>query len=666
MRFAIVMAVLAGMPAWAAAEEPKLIDYKVSKGETCFSISKKLYGDPKWVELIHANNTMGPPPHSLKAGQVLRLPPTIPSGPAEAKLTFLRNVVEAYTPEKHPGQKNEDLMRGHRVSTLAASSAEVTFVDTSRLQLGEHTLVVILGETSKKAKATSADTTLLNGSLRAHLSELAGKKPVSLGTPGASVAFGAGEAQLSVDDKHATRLAVYRGKSQLKARRRVVAVAEGFGSKVEEGKAPTKPRPLPTAPLWTAPPPGAVLTTESGKANLIGEFGGPPAGAVVLPAYYHLQLARDERFNDLLVDERVDKSVRRLEARQVPDGNYYARVSAIDGDQFEGKPSRVVMTRVATIKLTPPHGGRAGQVETPHGLACGLDHQPMRPHASPIVLDPHADHTLRCTGDAAATPGALDITPENAALKINVETSAETTPGAAGLLHGEVRFTIREDTGLPVPNAQIILAPTPDVALDRVSAEAQPGYYVARVTYRASTKPITLRFLVNALERVDAVLPPASAKPGPRAVRAEVAVFGAGHYTEPSGGSVGGGAEIGPRFALGSLALAMAARGQADGHVGRPGNYMTYTLGLPLNLRMRPVTSSWVPYAGIMPAATFRSVDGGAVKTIFSFAVHLGFQVLAGPGSIFIEGGYERPFGTDPGADLIYSITGVLGYRFGL
>ena len=107
--------------------------------ETCASIATKLYGDEKWITLIHDHNDMGQPPHSLKAGQVLRIPPRIPSDSPDARLTFLRRLVEAYTPDRHPGQRNEPLLRGHRVNTLESSSAEVTFADTSRLQLGEQT-----------------------------------------------------------------------------------------------------------------------------------------------------------------------------------------------------------------------------------------------------------------------------------------------------------------------------------------------------------------------------------------------------------------------------------------------------------------------------------------------------------------------------------------------
>ncbi|HEY8087127.1 MAG TPA: LysM domain-containing protein, partial [Polyangiaceae bacterium] len=199
--FGSTLAVSVTVTALAAADT---FDYVVRAGDTCDGIAQRVYGDAQRIDLVHtANPGLGPVPHHLKAGQVLHLPP-------DASLAFVRNHVDAFTPAQHPGRVHEALMRGHRVSTYDASGAEILFASDAVLQLGEDTLVVILGATHGSVTRTaSADqTTLVNGSLRMHLGELAGRSGAAIvSTPaGHRVDVGPGEAQVSVDPRRTTRL----------------------------------------------------------------------------------------------------------------------------------------------------------------------------------------------------------------------------------------------------------------------------------------------------------------------------------------------------------------------------------------------------------------------------------------------------------------------------
>ncbi|MBK7396203.1 MAG: LysM peptidoglycan-binding domain-containing protein [Myxococcales bacterium] len=167
-------------PATAHSEE--MLDYVVGPGENCESISAKVFGDPQAFPILHTlNPQLGPTPHNLKPGTVLKVPKPGP----DAHLTFLRNKVEAATPSPHPGAKNEPLLRGHKVSTQQESSAELTFKDQTRLQLGSETLVIVLGATyTNAAKKSAADTTLLKGSLRATSASSPGKSRPRSRRPG--------------------------------------------------------------------------------------------------------------------------------------------------------------------------------------------------------------------------------------------------------------------------------------------------------------------------------------------------------------------------------------------------------------------------------------------------------------------------------------------------
>ncbi|GAC1540708.1 MAG: hypothetical protein NVS3B10_30550 [Polyangiales bacterium] len=159
--------VLVAAPSFAATS-----DYATLPGDTCESISLKFWGDAKAYDKLHAlNPQLGPAPHHFKAGTIVHV---VMAGP-DAKVTFVRNHVEAATPAPHAAAKNEPLSKGNKVSTLDDSNAEVTFNDETRLQLGEHTLVVILGGTSAKASLgkTAEDTTLVKGTLSASLSSTA-------------------------------------------------------------------------------------------------------------------------------------------------------------------------------------------------------------------------------------------------------------------------------------------------------------------------------------------------------------------------------------------------------------------------------------------------------------------------------------------------------------
>lgn len=352
------------------------VRYTVTRGDTCAAIATRFYGDARHVDLIHeANPGMGPPPHSLKPGRVLLLPPkppSVPEGP-DARLTRTKNVVEVRAPEPRSGKPNDPLFRGNRVGTKERSTADVMFRDETRLVLGENTLVVILGDTqARAARLAATEATLVTGSLRARLAELAGKGGTPrVTTDSGDVALKAGEAQVSVDEKKTTRLAVYAGESRLTAQKKSVDVADGFGSKAEKGRAPTPPKPLPDAPSWSAPSPGLTLTES--EVDLAFAFA--PAAAPTGPAAaeWHLQLARDADFDDLVVDARVPASIRTIEAKGARAGRYFARASAIDDDRFEGKWSTVASAVVASLEGTPLPGGRTRMTVTPAGVACGID-----------------------------------------------------------------------------------------------------------------------------------------------------------------------------------------------------------------------------------------------------------------------------------------------------
>ncbi len=407
---AAVSAATIGAPLLARAQTPGTVDYTVKQGDTCFSIARAKYGDGKYIDLIHqANPGMGPSPHALKEGSILKLPPKPVGNTApDAKLDFVRNQVSVEAPSPKPAHKDDPLFRGNRVSTKEASAADVRFAaDNAQLRLGEHTLVVILGDS--KGAARVGETTLVSGSLRARLGDLDGsnKNQKTISTPAAKVKVGTGEAQIHVDAKQTSRLAVYKGNgASITAQNKTVAVPENFGSKAEQGKAPTPPRPLPGAPEWLTPPPGLVFGRAAG-ADFFGDFGPAASGPAV--ATWHVQLAKDADFQDVLVDARLGTATHRLEARAVPAGEYYARVSAIDDDLFEGRFGVVGITHVVPFEVTTR--GREVVLPAAPGVSCSVDGGATLERAAPLALDGTRAHRIRCASAGASGPGAELDTP---------------------------------------------------------------------------------------------------------------------------------------------------------------------------------------------------------------------------------------------------------------
>ncbi|MBP9114433.1 MAG: FecR domain-containing protein, partial [Polyangiaceae bacterium] len=390
--------------------------YTVKKGDTCESLSIRFYGDPRLTDVLHAGNPKvftTKPPHTLKEGLLLSIPPKPAdraAGP-DAKLNFARNQVQLQAPDARVGKINDPLWRGNRVNTLAESSASVLFQDESQIRLGEHTLVVILGDTkSAGAKQSNAsDTTLVSGDLVARLGQLQGEakaKPLVLKTQAGSVAVKekGGEARISVDEKKTTRLASYKGASELTAQKKSVNVPEGFGSKADDGKAPTAPKALPAAPVWAKAPANVVWTEGEQMGMLAGKYQ-MPAGAAA-PATWHVQIAKDDTFDELLVDARVGGEKDELLAKNVPVGAYFSRVSAIDADKFEGTFSRPSRTIVAAVTETVSGETRSIQV-TPSGLWCAVDDTHPMSVSGPIVLPTDQAHVLRC-GEAMDTAATLE------------------------------------------------------------------------------------------------------------------------------------------------------------------------------------------------------------------------------------------------------------------
>lgn len=736
---------LGALAARALAEPPvapALREYQVQPGETsCPQVARRVFGDPKAVRIIHAYNRLGPQPHRLRPGQILRLPVSEkpPEGP-DARLTFVRNQVEAYTPEPHRGQKDETLLRGNRVGTEEASSAELTFRDESRLQLGERTLVIVLGDESRKTEQRrTAETTLVEGELRAHLGALAGtpsspKAPPGT-SPGSALALrtagghriamerggGPGEAKIEVErapgsNDRSARLAVYQGRSRLGSRGKEVVVPEGFGSQAKAGQRPTPPRPLPVAPMWVEAPRRLVLLREGGeRATVTGSYG-PGSGEGPAVVSWHVQVARDSRFNDLVVDTRVPVDTTRLEAQGLGGGTFYARVSGIDAERFEGKFSPLAEVRVAELRVVPATGPARARIETaagaPADLVCGVDEEPLTEMKAPRELVPGRSHRLRCglRAEASTTqePGGDTTTEAASEFELSEAESGEvqlsTRLGpvryeAGGAAAREVTLVARDAAGKPVP-AQV----TAEVDKVEGGADARvtpvekvtEGEYRTTVRWHSAPSRVAVRFRLGGSEKTSeaAFAPPPRLEPRPPARKSTSVALEPGLFVNgvlPNGTvlgrGAGGGGELGVRFPAGRGQIVVGVRAyyERSGCTGACPTALdqlrvrehVVVLGLPVSFRFRPATPDirWVPYVTVQPQVAFARISlntdlplPGLQRQNPGVTGVAGLGVRVGPGHFFLELGYRYLTTQDLGLTRrdISGGVGFLGYRFAL
>jgi FecR protein len=670
----IVAGVLA--PSAAGAQEapaggarpasPALVPYTVGENEGCDTIAAKLYGDAQRYDIIHQHNPqLGPPPHNkLKPGTVLMvLPATV--GP-DARLSFVRNEVEVQAPTPKPGHPSDPLFRGNRVSTGLQSSAAMRFRDDTHLSMGEKTLVVILGAT--RAATQTSDATLVNGSLRARMAELAGKpKPVVVATDSGSVALGAGETKVSVDDAKATRLAVYKGDSTITAQKKTVPVTHGFGSKAEMGTPPTPPRPLPAAPAWTTPPPSLVFANASGTADVTGTYG-PGIGPGEAAAHWHVQLAHDTELEDLIVDATVPAGVTSIATQKLPLGTYYVRASAVDADEFEGPYGVVATVTVAKLDWADAPGTKVATL-TPAGLFCGVDGAALTAVSGPIAVETRHPHKLRCaTAADGAAVATVDVAPDKLGpravratwLARNVETGV-----------GRLALALVDDDGAPWNGEGVTLASdTKDVHVTRTEPGPDGGL-VAFVSWTPGLKSFALRVDAEGAAPIAQNVELDRTKAAPAApkstVRGELDVaVGLGvmtrELTQPGPTTrLGVGAElpVGPgAFAAGfQLGLEHYQASSADGAPQE--GHDTITAGVPLAVRWGGPDTRLRPYLVVTPML-MRDSDA----KLFGVAGALGGQLAFGPGAAFVEVGLRTATSIDGGGTpRVRGFLAATGYR---
>jgi hypothetical protein len=512
------------------AARPALIDYRVLPGDTCAAIALRLYRDVRRTNLIHENNpSLGRQPHRLRPGMTLRLPRAAPArGVApDAILTQTENVVEIGAPTAHRARAQDPLFRGTTVSTGSSSAAEVTFADETQLRLSEQTTVVILGETNTRVRrlATARDTTLVRGTLRAFLENLSAPatpavpaapaapgrparvvtprrppaRPLSIRTARGRVTLGGGEASLAAAEGGAVTLSVYRGQSQIQSGTRTVTVREGFAVRAEEGRA-LAPHRLPLAPTWAAQLP-ALYLAEGDRGRVLASWRpGAPANATdapPAPAEWHVQVARDPSFLQVIVDTHLAPAATEMPVVTPTAGEYFVRVSAVDGERFEGPFAEAARVRVVVPRLVPTPTPYRSLVELGAGLRCGVDGAPLEPVLASVPIERRRAHTVRCTLAEGRDEDAV-------AREFPAESRAPFTVVARLVVpddrarEGHVRVHVIDHAGVDLARDELTARGPDGVTVGALAAPtpAEPGVWLVPVRWTAAVRDFALTLQV--------------------------------------------------------------------------------------------------------------------------------------------------------------------------
>lgn len=250
-----------------------------------------------------------------------------------------------------------DLLRPNdMLQTFAGSNATIGLKNDQRLFVRELTLL-IFGEYAKDdgAARTTGRLELQSGRVQTRSLDASRRTDMAFRTKNAEVLVArSGDAayDLVIESGEDDRLSVMLGSAAVTAQGRTVSVPENFGTLVRGGEAPSQPRPLP------APP--EIIATDGGEFFRADAFEGvpltwrPSADA----KSYHVVVSSEPGFGRVLGDYETASTL--AYARGLNPGRAYWRVSTVDSDGLESRPSEAgrfaVVPRVFPDLAEPPAG----------------------------------------------------------------------------------------------------------------------------------------------------------------------------------------------------------------------------------------------------------------------------------------------------------------------
>jgi hypothetical protein len=211
---------------------------------------------------------------------------------------------------------------------------------------------------------------------------------------------------------------------------------------------------------------------------------------------WRVQLARDARFRQLIIDRRVDANVNRFEARELPEGHYFLRVRSVDAQHFESMPSEPQHFAVVIPEIVPSVPGRRAAVRVLEGLHCAIDDAALAVVTAPLEVSPGRAHTLRCADNPEGTESAtFTIAAANSGLIL-----ARMRPGPvewndAGAGSRRVAIRVIDAAGAPLEGLPVT-ARVGHATLGELERAHEAGTYFATLRWQGAAPSAPVHVLV--------------------------------------------------------------------------------------------------------------------------------------------------------------------------
>ncbi|MCC6792298.1 MAG: FecR domain-containing protein [Thermomicrobiales bacterium] len=267
---------------------------------------------------------------------------------AEALVSDRNGTVEGQRPEDLSWRElalRAILIEEEKVRTLSGSTAQITFRDASRLRLNANSNAVIRQmRFDPLSKREEAKVSLIEGDFYALL---AGAKDdrtrFSVEIPDVDAVIDSGDFWVSNDGGQAKFANYDDALVQVAANGGAVVLGRNEGTIVDQGEKPRAALAVLPAPPLTAPRDEAVVYVASPELSWE-----PIAGS----AGYWLELAADQNF-ERIVESAFGVSGTEHAANPLPAGDYFWRVSALDGFGLPGERSETWRLRVTPDDTAP-------------------------------------------------------------------------------------------------------------------------------------------------------------------------------------------------------------------------------------------------------------------------------------------------------------------------
>jgi len=354
--------------------------YVVQPGDTCMDIAKKFFGSASEYPRLHVHNDMGPLPHNLKPGSIVRLRAgtdkvdTQDKAPqdkvrtqdkdkaaleSDAVLTTFGATVNtrgAKMSEWQPAKPNQPLFRLDEVHTLSKAFANILFQDHSTLQMKQNALIIIYGGSSSKVRLSkTGGVQLLEGELGVSLADLR-KPPAAIVTPSAEISVRANAALINVDATQTSRVSIQQGEAKITAKGKSVSLKSGQGTRVPKDAAPEPPSSLPEPPAWeNAPPHELYVVHGTHKATAQLQWEKP-----LSPVRYRVEVAKDALFQNPLLETTTEDT--QIPLSELEPGTFYVRTRTVNETGLVSAPSST--RRLDVFKV----GEASSAQETTDGL----------------------------------------------------------------------------------------------------------------------------------------------------------------------------------------------------------------------------------------------------------------------------------------------------------